>query len=67
MEVTARAEFAAPIEIVRDQSNDIDHHIAKNIHKKLHLNSLTKNGDVLEYYQEIRKFLRLTTHIDGLL
>ena len=54
MEITATAEFAAPIELVRDQSNDIDHHIAQNIHKRLNLNSLKKNGKELEYYQEIR-------------
>ena len=54
MEITASAEFAAPIQLVRDQSNDIDHHIAQNIHKNLNLNSLSKNGEVQEYYQDIR-------------
>lgn len=54
MELTVSAEIAAPIEIVRDQTNDIAHHIEYQVHKDLNLNSLSSTGTAQEYYQEIR-------------
>jgi len=54
MKITASAEFAAPVDLVRAQSNDMEHHISRNVHRKLNLNSLSSTDGALEYYQEIR-------------
>jgi hypothetical protein len=56
MDITASGEIAAPVEVVRAQTNDIDHHINHDVHRKLHINSLSLNGEVLEYFQELRFF-----------
>ncbi len=53
-EVTHRQWIAAPIETVRAQFADLDHHIRRNVHPKLRFELLRRRPRGARFVQEVR-------------
>lgn len=53
-EVTHREWIAAPMETVRAQFADLDHHIGCNVHPKLHFEVLERRARGARFTQEVR-------------
>lgn len=53
-EVTHRAWIAAPVETVRAQFADLDHHIHRNVHPKLRFEVLERRTRGARFVQEVR-------------
>ena len=53
-EVTHREWIAAPVDIVRAQFGDLDHHIRNNVHPKLRFEVLRRSARGARFAQEVR-------------
>lgn len=53
-EVTHHEWIAAPVDTVRAQFADLDHHIRRNVHPKLHFEVLQRRARGARFVQEVR-------------
>ncbi|HEV7914101.1 MAG TPA: hypothetical protein VGP22_10055 [Albitalea sp.] len=54
VEVSHLETIAAPVDVVRSQFADLQHHIAANVHPKLRFEVLSQRGRHARYVQEVR-------------
>ena len=53
LKIIANGEIARPVDVVRSQAEDIQHHISHNVHKSFKFTFIKGNSDATEYRQSV--------------